>query len=120
AQAQINFTWANDRLTFPDLREKIVFAEKRLEMTPAYFQFLNELDLNNSAAFISPVYNDFAMNYLHYLAKKNNFNKADQDYFYQLFQLAQNKLTGPALNQVQARIIFESCKTGHIGFTDRM
>src|SRR5690606_32434694 len=70
AQAQINFTWANDRLTFPDLREKIVFAEKRLEMTPAYFQFLNELDLNNSAAFISPVYNDFAMNYLHYLAKK--------------------------------------------------
>ncbi|MFC5271049.1 TlpA family protein disulfide reductase [Adhaeribacter terreus] len=120
AKAQIEFTWANDRLTFPDLREKIVFAEKRLTMTPAYFEFLKTLDLNNPAAFISPVYNDFAMNYLHYLATAGNFKKTDQDYFYQLFELAKNKLSGNALNLVQARIIFESCKTGHIGFTDRM
>ena len=120
AKAQIEFTWANDRLTFPDLREKIVFAEKRLDMTPAYFDFLKTLNLNNPAAFMSPVYNEFAMNYLHYLAKQGNFNKTDQDYFYQLFQLAKTKLSGDALNLVQARIIFESCKTGHIGFTDRM
>lgn len=120
AKAQADFTWANDRLTYPDLREKIVFAEKRLVMTPAYYNFLSKLDMNNSAAFISPVYNDFMMNYVDYLATEAKMKKTDQAYFYNIFELAKTKLNGPALNLLQARIIFESCKAGHIGYTERM
>ncbi len=120
AQAQIDFTWANDRITFPELREQIVFAEKRLTMTPEYYNFLKELDLNNPPAAISPVYNDFLMNYMHHLAAEAKIRKSDIAYHYNIFELAKTKLNGPALNLLQARIIFESCKTGHIGFTDRM
>lgn len=120
AQAQIDFTWANDRITYPDLREQIVFAEKRLVMTPEYYNFIKKLDLNNASALISPVYNDFIMNYVNHLATEAKAKKSDQAYFYNLFELAKTKLNGAALNQLHARIIFESCKAGHIGFTDRM
>jgi len=120
AQAQIDFTWANDRLTYPDLREKIVFADKRLVMTPAYYNFISKLDLNNPVALMSPVYNDFMMNYIDYLAAETKMKKTDLAYFYNIFELAKTKLKGPALNLLQARIIYESCKGGHIGYTERM
>lgn len=120
AKAQIEFAWANDRLTYPDLREKIVFAEKRPVMTPAFYNFFNELDLNNSAAFISPLYNEYVKNYLEYLANEAKVKKTDQEYYQTLFDLAKTKLNGAALNLAQAHIIFESCKTGHVGFTERM
>jgi thiol-disulfide isomerase/thioredoxin len=120
AQAQIDFTWANDRITFPDLREQIVFAEKRLVMTPEYYNFIKQLDLNNPAALISPIYNDFVMNYVNHVAAGNKTKKTDNSYFYSLYEVAKTKLKGDALNLLQARIIFESTKTGHIGFTERM
>jgi len=120
AQAQIDFTWANDRITYPDLREQIVFAEKRLIMTPEYYSFVKQLNLNNPAALISPVYNDFIMNYVNHLSAEAKTKKTDINYFYNIFEIAKTKLNGDALNLLQGRIIFESCKAGHIGFTERM
>ncbi|KAA9340035.1 TlpA family protein disulfide reductase [Adhaeribacter soli] len=120
AKAQIEFTWANDRLTYADLREQIVHTERRLVLTPGYYNFLKTLDLNNPAAYISPVYNEFAMNYVEFLAAEAKVKKTDQEYYYTCFELAKTKMTGRALNLVQARIIYQSCKNGHLGFTDRM
>lgn len=120
AKAQIEFTWANDRLTYADLREQVVSTERRLVLSSGYYNFLKNLDLNNSSAFISPVYNEFAMNYVEFLAAEAKVKKTDQEYYYTCYELAKTKMNGRALNLVQARIIYQSCKTGHVGFTDRM
>jgi thiol-disulfide isomerase/thioredoxin len=120
AKANIEFTSANDLLTYVDLREQVVNGEKRLTVFPTFYDFLKDIDLNNPAAFISPVYNEFALNYAEFMAQEANVKKTDQEYYYTCFQLAKNKFSGAALNQLQARIIYNSCKTGHLGFTDRM
>lgn len=120
AKAQIEFAWANDRLTYPELREKIVFAEKRPVMTPAFYDFFKNLDLNNNAAFISPTYNQYVFNYLKYLAEEAKVKKTDPEYFYTMFDQAKTKLSGAALNLAQARVLYEACKVGHIGFTERI
>lgn len=120
AKAQIEFTWANDRLTYPDLREQIVINEKRLALAPSYYNFLEQLNLNNPAAFISPVYNEFVNNYLEHLAAAANVKRTSEEYYYTLFNLAKTKLQGEARNLAQGQILLESCRQGHIGFTERM
>jgi peroxiredoxin len=120
AKASIEYTWANDLLTYVDLREQVVNGEKRLTVSPGFYNFLKDLDLNNPAAFLSPVYQEFAMNYAEYLAAEAKVKKTEQEYFYACFEQAKTRFSGAALNLLQARIIYKSCKAGHVGFTERM
>ncbi|WP_216688902.1 hypothetical protein [Hymenobacter siberiensis] len=47
AHAEVVYAYANDKLTFQDLREQVVNTEGRLKMAPDYYSFLREPDLLN-------------------------------------------------------------------------
>jgi thiol-disulfide isomerase/thioredoxin len=120
AAAQIEFSYANDMISYPDLREQIVFAEKRPVMSAGYYDFIKTLNLNNPVAFIYPGYNDFTSNYIAYLLEQQKIKKSDLEYYRVSYNLAKEKFTGPAKELLQARLLYQSCKAGHIGFTEKM
>ncbi|WP_179287733.1 hypothetical protein, partial [Enterococcus faecalis] len=67
AKAEITYSNANDRLTFPDLREQVVSTEGRLTMTPNYYDYLRDPNLlNDQTAVGNEQFQEFLLNYIHY------------------------------------------------------
>ncbi|MGI4885918.1 MAG: TlpA family protein disulfide reductase [Janthinobacterium lividum] len=115
AKAEINYAYANDRLTFQDLREQVVNTEGRLKMTPTYYDFLKDPSLiNNADAAQSELYHEFLVNYLHYAAAAANHQRTDPDFYTYSFALAGKELTGPIRSIIQGRVLEESFRFGHV------
>ena len=68
AQAEIDYLYANDRLTYADLREQVVGTEARLQLTPGYYDFLRAPGLvpGPETATGSEQYQEFLLNYVHH------------------------------------------------------
>ncbi|RSK46610.1 TlpA family protein disulfide reductase [Hymenobacter perfusus] len=114
-KAEIAYGYANDRLTFQDLREQVVATEGRLKMTPSYYEFLNDKTLiNNPAAVQSEQYQEFLLNYIHYLATSSGKLRSDPDFYQVCYDMAKNQLTGPAKPIVMGRVLKESFRFGHV------
>jgi len=114
-KAEIAYGYANDRLTFQDLREQVVATEGRLKMTPSYYEFLNDKTLiNNAAAVQSEQYQEFLLNYIHYLATSSGKLRSDPDFYQVCYDMAKNQLTGPAKPIVMGRVLKESFRFGHV------
>ncbi|AHJ99760.1 TlpA family protein disulfide reductase [Hymenobacter swuensis] len=114
-KAEITYGYANDRLTFQDLREQVVATEGRLKMTPSYYEFLNDKSLiNNPAAVQSEQYQEFLLNYIHYLATSSGKLRSDPDFYQVCYDMAKNQLTGPAKPIVMGRVLKESFRFGHV------
>lgn len=115
AQAEIDYSYANDRLTFQDLREQIVATEGRLKMTPEYYSFLNDAKLiNNPSAAQSEQHQEFLLNYIHHTAVAANHQRTDPDFYWVCYDLARKQLTGPVKPLVMGRILQESFRFGHV------
>lgn len=117
--AQIEYSWANDLLTFADLRARVL-GGTALKLSTDYYTFLDKVELNNPAAVNSHAYTGFLENYLHYLAANTNHQKTDVDYYQVFYNLAKEKLKGEPRNLVLAHILFESMKKGFIQYTNSM
>ncbi|GAA4393095.1 TlpA disulfide reductase family protein [Hymenobacter koreensis] len=114
-KAEIDYSYANDRLTFQDLREQVVATEGRLKMTPTYYDFLKDESLvNNAAALENETYREFLLNYVHYLAAAGNHKKIDPDYYQVCYNLAKEKLSGAAKSIVMGRVLQETFRFGHV------
>ncbi len=121
AKAEIAYAYANDRLTFQDLREQVVSTEGRLKMTPTYYDFLNDPALiNNPDAAQSELYHEFLVNYLHYAAAAANHQRADPDFYTYAFALAGKQLTGGIRPIIQGRVLEESFRFGHVKYSAAM
>lgn len=121
AKAEVAYAYANDRLTFQDLREQVVSTEGRLKMTPAYYEFLNDPALlNNLAATQSELYHEFLVNYLHYAAATAGHQRTDPDFYTYSFSLAGKQLTGPIKAIIQGRVLEESFRFGHVKYSAAM
>ncbi|WP_161599602.1 TlpA family protein disulfide reductase [Hymenobacter nivis] len=115
AKAEINYAYANDRLTFQDLREQVVSTEGRLKMTPTYYDFLKDPALiNNADAAQSELYHEFLVNYLHYATAAAGHQRTDPDFYTSAFALAGKELTGPIRAIIQGRVLEESFRFGHV------
>lgn len=115
AQAEIDYAYANDRLTFQDLREQVVATESRLKMTPTYYDFLNDKALiNNANAVQSELYQEFLLNFIHHTALENKHQRTDPDFYKVCYDLAKSQLTGTAQAITMGRVLQESFRFGHV------
>ncbi|MBO3270109.1 TlpA family protein disulfide reductase [Hymenobacter defluvii] len=115
AKATITYSYANDRLTFPDLREQVVNTEGRLKMSPTYYDFLNDKALiENPSATQNELYQEFLLNYVHYLATADKHQRTDPDFYLVCYDLAKQKLSGPVKPIILGRVLQESFRFGHV------
>lgn len=115
AKAQIDYSYANDRLTFQDLREQVVATENRLKMSPTYYDFLNDKALiSNESALQSELYHEFLLNYVHYLATASGKQRTDPDFYRVCYDLAKSQLSGPIRPLLMGRVLQESFRFGHV------
>ncbi|MFD1467586.1 TlpA family protein disulfide reductase [Hymenobacter caeli] len=121
AKAEVAYAYANDRLTFQDLREQVVSTEGRLKMSATYYDFLNDPALlNNPDATQSELYHEFLVNYLHHAAAAANHQRTDPDFYTYSFALAGKQLTGPIKAIIQGRVMEESFRFGHVKYSAAM
>ena len=121
AHAEVVYAYANDRLTFQNLREQVVNTEGRLNMTPDYYRFLREPGLlNEPNAAQSELYHEFLLNYVHFVVAQDHHLRADPDFYPASYALASRKLTGPTQAIILGRILRESFRLGHIKQSEAM
>ena len=115
AKAEITYSNANDRLTFPDLREQVVSSEGRLTMTPAYFEFLRDPNLlNDQTAVGNEQFQEFLLNYVHYMAAQQKHLRTDPDFYPFCYALASKRLNSTMRLLTLGRILQESFRFGHV------
>ncbi|GAA3938357.1 TlpA family protein disulfide reductase [Hymenobacter algoricola] len=114
-KAEIDYSYANDRLTYQDLREQVVATEGRLKMSPTYYDFLKDQALiNNPAAIRSELYQEFLLNHVHYLATSSGHLRSEPNFYQVCYDLAKSQLTGPTRPIVMGRVLKESFRFGHV------
>jgi len=115
AHAEVVYAYANDRLTYQDLREQVVNTEGRLKMADNYYTFLREPGLlNEPAAAQSELYHEFLLNYVHFAVAQDKHQRSDPDFFPASYALATKKLTGPTRAVILGRVLQESFRFGHV------
>ncbi|MFD2719403.1 TlpA family protein disulfide reductase [Hymenobacter monticola] len=115
AHAEAVYAYANDKLTFQDLREQVVNTEGRLKMAPDYYNFLREPGLlNDPNAAQSELYHEFLLNYVHFAVAQDHHQRTDPDFYPASYALASKKLTGPTRAIILGRILQESFRFGHV------
>ncbi|HEX8504775.1 MAG TPA: TlpA disulfide reductase family protein [Hymenobacter sp.] len=115
AHAEVVYAYANDRLTFQDLREQVVNTEGRLKMAPDYYNFLREPGLlNEPNAALSELYHEFLINYVHFAVAQDKHQRSDPDFYPACYALASKKLTGTTRAIVLGRVLQESFRFGHV------
>lgn len=115
AHAEVVYAYANDKLTFQDLREQVVNTEGRLKMAPDYYNFLREPGLlNEPNAAQSELYHEFLLNYVHFTVAQEKHQRADPDFYPACYALAARKLTGPTRAIILGRVLQESFRFGHV------
>ena len=115
AHAEVVYSYANDKLTFQDLREQVVNTEGRLKMAPDYYNFLREPGLlNEPNAAQSEIYHEFLLNYVHFAVAQDKHQRADPDFYPACYALAVKKLGGPTRAVIMGRILQESFRFGHV------
>ncbi|UOG74917.1 redoxin domain-containing protein [Hymenobacter tibetensis] len=115
AQAEIDYSYANDRLTFQDLREQVVATESRLKVSPTYYDFLNDKNLINSEdAIKSEAYQEFLLNYVHHVATTSGKLRTYPDFYQVCYDIAKTQLKGVVRPVIMGRVLQESFRFGHV------
>jgi peroxiredoxin len=116
AQDEINYAYANDRLTYVDLREQTAGDQQRLTVSPSYYDFLRDHAVvpGNEKVVSSQHYQEFLLNYVHYQTRNSGHQPTDPDYYPACYQVAGQVLQGPMRPIVLGRILLETFRFGHI------
>jgi len=116
ANADIAYTYAEDRLTYADLREQTVAGQPRIELSSNYYDFLEAPGLlpGNEQAVTSSHYQDFLLDYVHYQAHATGHKSTAPDYYPTCYQLADKLLRADARPVVLGRIVLETIRQGHV------
>ena len=122
AEADIAYTYAEDRLTYADLREQTVAGQPRPALSADYYGFLQAPGLlpGNEAAIASAHYQDFLLDYVHYQVRTEHYQPTDPGYFMACYHLADSLLRGQARPVVLGRIVLETVRLGHVAHAQAM
>jgi thiol-disulfide isomerase/thioredoxin len=115
AEAEINYLYANDRLTYPDLREQVVGTEGRLKLSPGFYDFTRDPTVvpGTETAASSPAVQEFMLNYVHYQVRAEGKSLTDPGYYPACYQLAARTFKGPLRPIILGRILLETFRLGH-------
>jgi peroxiredoxin len=119
ALSEIDYGYANDKVTYPALRQRVGASKGYVAPSDAFYTFLNELDMQKGLA-ISPAYIAFLRNYIAHYAKAEGLSETDKLYYKQSYSIAAQKLQGDARLLAQANILKQSIQKGHIGYTEEI
>ena len=114
AEADLNYAWANDRITYQDLREQVVNNEGRLKLSPSYYDFLRVTHLDQASALKSPNYQTFLANYLNWQMREKGHSRSEPNYFSDCYALAKTKFTGEVQTVMLARVLRDSFRSGYV------
>ncbi|WP_345236116.1 hypothetical protein [Hymenobacter saemangeumensis] len=116
AQAEIRYLYANDRLTYPDLREQVVGTEGRLKLSPEFYSFLGDPAVvpGDEAAPTSPQVQEFMLNYVHYQVRTEGKSLTSPAYYPACYQLADRTFKGALRPLILGRVLLETFRFGHI------
>ncbi|RNI32381.1 AhpC/TSA family protein [Rufibacter immobilis] len=118
AQAQIDFSYANDRLTYVDVRKRVGGLPP--ELSPTYYDFLKEVNLNAPGALRNQAYLDFLNNYFQYRALQEQPTNLERDYYPTLYKLVKQELRGSARDMMLSRILSQTFRFGYVPDADAM
>ncbi|MBA9075879.1 MULTISPECIES: peroxiredoxin family protein [Rufibacter] len=118
AQAQIEFSYANDRLTYPEVRKRVGGLPPQL--SSSYYGYLKEIDLNKAGAVRNQAYLDFLVNYFQHKALSDRRGNPERDYYPIMYNMVKQELKGPAREMMMSRILSQSIKFGYVPDTDAM
>jgi hypothetical protein len=116
AQDEITYAYANDRLTYVDLREQTSSDQQRLTVSPGYYDFLREGGLapGNERVISSERYQEFLLNYVHHQARAQGHQPTDPDYYPACYQIAAQLLHGPMRPIILGKVLLETFSFGHV------
>lgn len=111
--AEIDLSYANDRLTFFDLRERMRLP---IRLTPSahYFSFLEQLDLEQQSALAYMSFPTFMRNYISFLTRQAKLDNSDIHFYKEAYGLMGQKLQGQARVMAQAHLIRQSLRQGNV------
>ncbi|MBC3539390.1 peroxiredoxin family protein [Rufibacter sediminis] len=118
AQAQIEFGYANDRLTYVDVRKRV--GDLPPQLSANYYDFLKQVNLNMPGALRNQAYLDFLNNYFQFRALQQQPSNMERDYYPTLYGLAKKELQGTARDMMLARILSQSFRFGYVPDADAM
>jgi peroxiredoxin len=119
ALSEIGFGYANDKVTYPALRQRVGASKHYVAPSPSFYAFIDQLDVQNGLA-ISPAYIAFLRNYTAHYTKAAGLTETDKLYYKKNYTQAAEKLQGNARLLAQANILKQSIQKGHIGYTEEM
>lgn len=115
AEAEINYLYANDRLTYPELREQVVSTGSRLQLTPGFYDFVRDPAVvpgpDNVPA--SAETQEFMLNYVHYQVRAAGKPLSDPGYYPACYQLAATTFKGVMRPIIMGRVLLETFRFGH-------
>ncbi|WP_181307370.1 TlpA disulfide reductase family protein [Rufibacter sp. XAAS-G3-1] len=117
-QAQINFGYANDRLTYADVRKRV--GDLPPQLSANYYDFLKQVNLNAPGALRNQAYLDFLNNYFQYRVLQEKPASLERDYYPNLYSLAKKELQGPARDMLLSRILSQTLRFGYVPDADAM
>jgi hypothetical protein len=122
ADADIAYTYAEDRLTYADLREQTVAGQPRIELSADYYDFLRAPGLlpGDELAVTNSHYQDFLLDYVHYQARTTGHKVTAPDYYPTCYELADKLLHAQARPVVLGRIVLETIRQGHVAHAQAM
>jgi peroxiredoxin len=111
--AEIEYSYANDRLTFFDMRERMMLPAR---MTPSanYFSFMGQLDMQQTASLESLTFPAFLRNYITHLTREAQLSPTDKHFYKYAYELVSQRLQGPARGMAQAHVIRQSLQQGNV------
>jgi peroxiredoxin len=118
ATAQIEYSYANDRLTYAELRVRIGGLAPKL--SASYYDYLKKMDLNLPGSTRNQAYLDFLVNYFQYRALGDRRGNVEKDYYPIMYKMVKDELKGAARDMMMARIISQSARFGYVPDTDAM
>ncbi|GAB3203103.1 peroxiredoxin [Pontibacter aydingkolensis] len=120
ALAEINFGYANDKITYQSLRESVLMTQRLQKPSEEFYTFLGHLDLNSPDNLLSYTFIIFLRNYAKYYTTEAGIKESDKSYFKTAYTIAGQKLQGQAKAVAQAHILKQSIQLGHLKYTGEM
>ena len=114
AQAEIEYAYANDRLTYATLREQVVAGEAGPALSPNYYDFLHDPAVvpGTTATPLSAECQDFMLNYLHHEVEATGLTPTAPGYYPACYQVARQQLGGPMRLAVLSQVLAETFRFG--------
>lgn len=120
ALAEVDFGYANDKITYQSLRERVLMTARLQKPSAEFYTFLGQLDMQSPENLLSYTFNNFLRNYTKYYTNEAGLQENDKAYFKTAYTIAGQKLQGPVKSVAQAHILKQSIQVGHLKHTNEM